>query len=1214
MLKSSPVQRRPLLPAVTMVVAAALALSLPGCLPGRQSAGLPDPSSSGYADLVTAFYTGLAALDGNPASGTIKLSDTETVNAPDLFKKATDLAPGEPATWADLGLVQLRLNQMDAAAKSLTTAQSLAPDSPAIEVLLALLYRQQGQFAQAMDHLKNAIKLNPRDLKTQYALMDVTEQQGGPGPDTMAKVQAVLDDMLKLQPDNMFLLVEQARVAAARGDKARLQQTLSKLARFKSSWSPEALEMFKTVQATASGSNVTAAAVQAKMLGNVLKPVVYYREAQTAAMPNPQVLGEPLERFLKLPSPGAAPAAPDTALTFAATPLSAAGAGPWPVLRPVWLMSAGLPSPAAAGINPSQPVKPVILVANGSQVSQADAPGIKLSFPGGTAAEPPGPDGILALDWDWDFKTDLVLAGAGGVRLYRQTAAGKFDDMTAKSGLPAAVTSTPLFGAWAADTDADSDLDIVLGTRSGPPIVLRNNRDGTFKAIQPFANVSGLRAFAWGDFDGDGDADAGLVDAQGKLHVFTNDRSGLFHERPVPASIGPVAAVTVADVNGDGLLDLVLLQRDGAIRRLSDKADGSDWDVVDLAKWANPPAALDHGAQLFVQDLDNNGGVDLVASAPATAAKGKAQLTQIWLMDAKGAFAPLSTPVNASACAVADVNGDGRLDLTGLTDAGQPVQLVNKGTKNYHWQVIRPVAGMAAGKRLEAVDSQGINSYGIGGEISLRSALSYQKQPILGPVVHFGLGDIPGDQKQMTVARAVWPNGAAQAEFRLNTDQHLLMVQRIQTSCPFLFTWDGKQMHFVTDCIWRSPLGLKINAQDTAGTMQTQDWLKIRGDQLVPRNGLYDLRITAELWETHFFDYLGLMSVDHPAGTDIWVDERMAIPQPPLKVYATKPARPFARAWDDRGRDVSDTVRARDGKYLAGFGHGIFRGVTRDHWVAAELGPDVPHDKPLWLIANGWIRPTNSSINVALGQGHHDPPRGLSLEVTDANGHWVVAKPGLGFPEGKVKTILISLDGVFRPGAPRRLRLRTNLEIFWDSLAWAEGLPRAPLKEQRLPLSHADLHYRGFSELAAKDDISPEMPVSYDRLGTTAQRWRDLTGFYTRFGDVRELLTGIDDRYVIMNAGDELSLQYPARPAPPAGWVRDYIMMGDGWVKDGDYNTTYSKTVLPLPAHDRPNYDTPRRLEDDPVYQRHKRDWQVYHTRYVTPDEFQKAFVPRSRR
>src|ERR1700756_1788652 len=97
----------------------------------------------------------------------------------------------------------------------------------------------------------------------------------------------------------------------------------------------------------------------------------------------------------------------------------------------------------------------------------------------------------------------------------------------------------------------------------------------------------------------------------------------------------------------------------------------------------------------------------------------------------------------------------------------------------------------------------------------------------------------------------------------------------------------------------------------------------------------------------------------------------------------------------------------------------------------------------------------------------------------------------------------------------------------------------------------------------------------------TAQIWRDLEGYYTRYGDVHELLSGIDDRYVIMNAGDEMSLRFPALTAPSKGWVRDYVIAGDGWIKDGDYNTTDSKTILPLPHHDRINYDTaPGKLED----------------------------------
>ena len=146
---------------------------------------------------------------------------------------------------------------------------------------------------------------------------------------------------------------------------------------------------------------------------------------------------------------------------------------------------------------------------------------------------------------------------------------------------------------------------------------------------------------------------------------------------------------------------------------------------------------------------------------------------------------------------------------------------------------------------------------------------------------------------------------------------------------------------------------------------------------------------------------------------------------------------------------------------------------------------------------------------------------------------------------------------------------------------------------------------------AAPETVSPrgEAPETpdYGRLANTTQRWRDLEGYHTRFGDVRELLTAVDDRYVIMNAGDELRLEFPERPAPPEGWRRDFVLIGDGWEKDGDVNTEFSQTVLPLPSHARPAYGAepaPRALEDDPVYQVHREDWERFHTRFVRPERF----------
>jgi hypothetical protein len=150
----------------------------------------------------------------------------------------------------------------------------------------------------------------------------------------------------------------------------------------------------------------------------------------------------------------------------------------------------------------------------------------------------------------------------------------------------------------------------------------------------------------------------------------------------------------------------------------------------------------------------------------------------------------------------------------------------------------------------------------------------------------------------------------------------------------------------------------------------------------------------------------------------------------------------MAGAWDDRGRNVAETVRAIDGRYLDFFGRGRYQGVTREHFVEVALGDEAPRDRPIYLIAHGWIHPTDSSINVALGpEPERGPAAGAEPARTRCLRPLVRRQAGLGFPEGKVKTIVIRVDDAFRPGAPRRFRLQTNLEIFGTRSRGPKGCP-----------------------------------------------------------------------------------------------------------------------------------------------------------------------------
>jgi hypothetical protein len=160
-----------------------------------------------------------------------------------------------------------------------------------------------------------------------------------------------------------------------------------------------------------------------------------------------------------------------------------------------------------------------------------------------------------------------------------------------------------------------------------------------------------------------------------------------------------------------------------------------------------------------------------------------------------------------------------------------------------------------------------------------------------------------------------------------------------------------------------------------------------------------------------------------------------------------------------------------------------------------------------------------------------------------------------------------------------------------------------------LPAKTAELRHRGYSKLSPLDRRRPDTPL-YEREATE-QRWLDLEGYYTRFGDVRELLTTMDDRYVIMNAGDELAFEFEAVDDVPTAWERDFVLVGDGWVKDGDFNTAFSQSIRPLPVHDDGEYSGPVvPLERDRAYRWHRDDWRAYHTRYVTPRRFQRGLWP----
>jgi hypothetical protein len=153
----------------------------------------------------------------------------------------------------------------------------------------------------------------------------------------------------------------------------------------------------------------------------------------------------------------------------------------------------------------------------------------------------------------------------------------------------------------------------------------------------------------------------------------------------------------------------------------------------------------------------------------------------------------------------------------------------------------------------------------------------------------------------------------------------------------------------------------------------------------------------------------------------------------------------------------------------------------------------------------------------------------------------------------------------------------------------------------------ADLHFRGFSEKYRKGGRYGPFWFNYEAV-STLPRWRDLEGNYTRYGNVQPLLTGVENMYVIMNAGDEITIEFDARKLPeiPDDWERDFLIYSVGWVKDGDMNTAHGYTVEPLPFHGMISY--PYSNNDRYPSSEELRTYrEKYNSRSVTNKEFRNA-------
>ena len=795
---------------------------------------------------------------------------------------------------------------------------------------------------------------------------------------------------------------------------------------------------------------------------------------------------------------------------------------------------------------------------------------------------------------------DVVLYGEAGVQLWQNVLVGDQRSLTAWPAENAQSLIGNVRVAEAADLDLDGDMDLILagdfgirvGFNTGRPLFF--TRSDTPVLVPESVSVTQIVSV---DIDRDQDLDAVIV-AGGQAFLLECLRHATLRWKPIEALAGvkDITHVQVLEADGNASWDLLLTGGTGTHLALSRTPEAGKWLLTpEQVRSVDPQRA----SQSRIADLDNDGTEDLIGY-------GGAGLLAMQRGVRADGFARADWKLPTDLAAVVDVHPadfdqDGDLDLC-LVDATGVQLLENNGGNQNAWLALEVVGEQI--KSAQAVSSGRVNHYGVGSLLELRTSSGYQARSVRSEPPHIGLG--PNGTADL--ARLIWPNGYPANVFQPKPNQTLWEVQTLLGSCPYLYTWDGEAYRFATDLLWAAPLGMP---SPTGGMTPSREWeyLKLSGSLLQAKDGMYSLQLTEELYEAAYFDKVQLIAVDHPSDVAVYSNEKVGPPWiAEKKIHTVRHPRMPVSATDQRGRDLWPALSQLDEVYTQHWDHKRKQGWTEKTVMELDLG-EVPEKSPVTLFMTGWVYPTDPSISVSIQQ---DPARagfGIqppSLEVPDGQGGWKTANPYIGFPGGKTKTIAIDLTGQLTPH-DGRVRIVTSMELCWDQLFFTVDETPVEVRETPLELVSADLHFRGCSARVIHPQHGPER---YDYSHVDPMLYSSMGGKFTRYGDVRELLTAQDDCMVILGCGDECTLRFKAPAPPPEGWTRDFLIHNIGWDKDCNPQNTYAKTVEPLPYAGMQSYPPAEPFPDDALYRRYL---EKYQTREQSDVQFRRFVFLRGR-